>query len=134
MEQTAAVVEPAAILWQLPKPLLGQIVANHALNRVLQLAAVGARVHPQSAADRAGDAGGKLQPAQPLFTGKGCELGETYPGLGVDGAVGQQKELLQLFRAQQQQIRQTLVGKENVAAVAERHGRDAVILHNGAEL
>ena len=69
-EIAGPVAEAAGLRRGFQQGLLGQEVIDHALHHVFQLPTVGAGVHQQSAAHRAGDAGGKFQALQPVLLGK----------------------------------------------------------------
>ena len=60
----------------LVQALVRQVVEHNALDRVLQLTVVCARVHYHPAADAAGDAGGKLQPLKAVLLRKARKLRE----------------------------------------------------------
>ena len=124
LEQTAAVAEGALLPGQLIEPLLRQVVEHHAFHRVLQLPAVGAGVHDQPAAYRAGDAGGKLQPLQAILLGKAGQLCQRHPGLGIDGPVRQLEHPGQPLGADDEQVFQPLIREQDVGAVAQHIGGD----------
>ena len=134
LEDALPVAEPAVGIGQLVKPLIRDVEKDHAFHHVLQLPAIGPGVHDAAAAQRARDAAGKLQPREAVFLRKGGQPGQRHAGLGVYGAVRQEKELLQVLRADQEEVLQPLVGEKNVGAVAEKEGRDMVFLQDGAEL
>ena len=129
----AAVGEGALLRRQLVQGLLRQEVDDHALHHVLQLPAVGAGVHHQAAAHAARDAGGKLQPLQFVLLGEGGQARQAHPALGVDGAVRQQKQLLQLLSADEKQLLQPLVREEDVGAVAQDEGRQLMLFQQIAD-
>ena len=119
LKQTLSVAEAALFVCKLVKSLLRQVVENDALHHVLHLSAVGAGVHHQSAAHRAGYAGGKLQPRKRILLRKARKLGKRHARLDIDISAVEQKHFGKLLGADHEKLAQPLVGEEDVCAVAE---------------
>ena len=66
--------------------------------------------------------------------GEGGKLRQAHPRLGIDGAVRQQEDFVQLFGADEKQVLQPLVREENVGAVAEDVGGQLVLFQQIADL
>ena len=118
----------------LVQALVGQIVEHDALDRVLQLAVVSASIHDHTAADAAGDAGGKLQPLKAVLLRKARKLRERHAGLGIDRVLADHKQLAELRGADDEEVVQALVGKKDVRSVADYVRGKLVLLEQAAYL
>ena len=131
-KKTAPIAEVAFVSRNLVQPLLRQIIADNALNRIFQLPAVGPGVHNASAAQRAGNTGGKFQALKAVLLGKAGKLRQRDTRLGVDGPVGQEEHFRKPLGADYKKRRQTLVGKEDIGAVSKQQGGNMIFLENTA--
>ena len=88
----------------LVEALVRQVVEHDALDRVLQLTVVCARVHYHPAADAAGDAGGKLQPLKAVLLRKARKLRKRHAGFGVDRVLADHEQLAKLCGADDEEV------------------------------
>ena len=114
LEGAGAVGKALLVALGLPDCAVGQQCPG--LHRyVLELAAVGAGVHIEAAAHRAGDPVGKLQPCEPLLPGKGGKAREEYAALGCNAPRGSQRKAAHLPGAEHQ-TGKPLVRRQDIAS------------------
>ena len=134
LENALPIAEAAVGLGNLVQALIGNIEKDDAFHDILQLPAVGAGIHDTAASHGPGNTAGKFQTAEPVFLRKSRQARQRNAGLGIDGAVRKQKELLQALRADEKQVLQALVREEDVRAVSQHVGGHPVLFQNGAQL
>ena len=99
---------------------------------ILQLAAVGARVHHHAAAETAGNAVRELQSREAVLPGKNAQPRERYARVRRDDAAVERDTVQPLARLNDERI-QALVRNEQIGAVAEQERRDAALLCEARE-
>ncbi len=93
---------------------------------VADLSAVGAGVHVDGAADRAGDAEGELQSGKAVFEGEAAHLDDGGARLGFDHVVAGVGDVGEVVSHVEDDALQAFVGDQEVAAAADDQGLYAV--------